>query len=106
MPTGFDVDRSGTVGGGNDAQGGYLYDDRGRRGGLGASERFVIAGDNNSDPLDGDSHRPAAARAARHRDAPGQPGRGARGAGPGRRPLSRLTDASDHHLVRVDVVVR
>ncbi len=34
---------------------GYVYDDRGRRGGLGRGERFVIAGDQNSDPLDGDS---------------------------------------------------
>jgi hypothetical protein len=34
---------------------GYIYDDAGRYGGLGAGERFVIAGDQNSDPLDGDS---------------------------------------------------
>jgi len=34
---------------------GYIYDDRGRGGGLAAGERFVIAGDQNSDPLDGDS---------------------------------------------------
>jgi Endonuclease/Exonuclease/phosphatase family len=33
----------------------YIYDDRGRRGGLRLGERFVIAGDQNSDPLDGDS---------------------------------------------------
>jgi hypothetical protein len=33
----------------------YLYDDRGRRGGLPRGERFVIAGDQNSDPADGDS---------------------------------------------------
>ncbi len=33
----------------------YIYDDRGRRGGLPAGARFVIAGDQNSDPLDGDS---------------------------------------------------
>jgi hypothetical protein len=33
----------------------YIYDDEGRRGGLAAGERFVIAGDQNSDPLDGDS---------------------------------------------------
>lgn len=33
----------------------YIYDDRGRRGGLGRSASFVIAGDQNSDPLDGDS---------------------------------------------------
>lgn len=34
---------------------GYIYDDEGTTGGLGASERFVIAGDQNADPLDGDS---------------------------------------------------
>jgi hypothetical protein len=33
----------------------YIYDDAGRRGGLGMGESFVIAGDQNSDPLDGDS---------------------------------------------------
>jgi hypothetical protein len=33
----------------------YMYDDQGRRGGLARGERFVIAGDQNSDPLDGDS---------------------------------------------------
>jgi hypothetical protein len=33
----------------------YIYDDRGHRGGLRFGERFVIAGDQNSDPLDGDS---------------------------------------------------
>jgi hypothetical protein len=32
-----------------------LYDDKGKRGGLGGGERFVILGDQNSDPLDGDS---------------------------------------------------
>jgi hypothetical protein len=37
------------------ARGGYVYDDRGRRGGLEQGERFVIAGDQNSDPADGDS---------------------------------------------------
>jgi hypothetical protein len=35
--------------------GGYIYDDQGVRGGLKPGERFVIAGDQNSDPLDGDS---------------------------------------------------
>lgn len=34
--------------------GAYVYDDQGRRGGLGGG-RFVIMGDQNSDPLDGDS---------------------------------------------------
>jgi Endonuclease/Exonuclease/phosphatase family len=33
----------------------YIYDDEGRRGGLARGADFVIAGDQNSDPLDGDS---------------------------------------------------
>ena len=33
----------------------YIYDDAGARGGLPPGARFVIAGDQNSDPLDGDS---------------------------------------------------
>ncbi len=33
----------------------YLYDDAGQYGGLRRGSRFVIAGDQNSDPLDGDS---------------------------------------------------
>ncbi|MFC7327439.1 endonuclease/exonuclease/phosphatase family protein [Marinactinospora rubrisoli] len=33
--------------------GGYIYDDEGHRGGLPAGERFVIAGDLNADPNDG-----------------------------------------------------
>ena len=33
----------------------YVYDDAGGRGGLAPGARFVIAGDQNSDPLDGDS---------------------------------------------------
>ncbi len=33
----------------------YIYDDQGGTGGLARSARFVIAGDQNSDPLDGDS---------------------------------------------------
>ncbi len=33
----------------------YIYDDAGRFGGLPAGAHFVIAGDQNSDPLDGDS---------------------------------------------------
>ena len=37
------------------ARSSYIYDDEGTTGGLGAGERFVIAGDQNSDPLDGDS---------------------------------------------------
>jgi hypothetical protein len=34
---------------------GYIYDDAGNFGGLKPGELFVIAGDQNSDPLDGDS---------------------------------------------------
>ena len=34
---------------------GYIYDDTGTYGGLEAGALFVIAGDQNSDPLDGDS---------------------------------------------------
>jgi hypothetical protein len=33
----------------------YIYDDAGQRGGLVPGARFVIAGDQNADPLDGDS---------------------------------------------------
>jgi 3-phytase len=33
----------------------YIYDDAGKRGGLPAGALFVIAGDQNSDPFDGDS---------------------------------------------------
>jgi Endonuclease/Exonuclease/phosphatase family len=36
-------------------QSGYIYDDEGVRGGLAPGSLFVIAGDQNSDPLDGDS---------------------------------------------------
>jgi hypothetical protein len=41
------------VSGGRDAR--YVYDDEGRRGGLPRGASFVIAGDQNSDPVDGDS---------------------------------------------------
>ncbi|WP_409468914.1 endonuclease/exonuclease/phosphatase family protein [Streptomyces sp. HC307] len=34
----------------------YLYDDKGVRGGLRPGARFVIAGDQNADPYDGDSY--------------------------------------------------
>ena len=34
---------------------GYIYDDEGGSGGLAANARFVIAGDQNADPFDGDS---------------------------------------------------
>lgn len=41
------------ISGGRDAR--YVYDDEGGRGGLGRGESFVIAGDQNADPKDGDS---------------------------------------------------
>jgi hypothetical protein len=37
------------------SQSGYIYDDDGQRGGLKPGARFVIMGDQNADPLDGDS---------------------------------------------------
>ena len=40
-------------------RGRYIYDDNGRRGGLDPSALFVVAGDQNSDPVDGDSLRDA-----------------------------------------------
>ncbi|MGH3760803.1 endonuclease/exonuclease/phosphatase family protein [Actinophytocola sp.] len=36
-------------------EGRYIYDDNGEHGGLAKGSRFVVAGDNNSDPHDGDS---------------------------------------------------
>jgi hypothetical protein len=44
----------------------YIYDDEGRRGGLPAGARFVIAGDQNADPLDGDSVPGAAQQILEH----------------------------------------
>ncbi len=38
---------------------GYLYDDSGIKGGLAGGENFVIAGDLNADPVDGESSRKA-----------------------------------------------
>ncbi|WP_197321246.1 endonuclease/exonuclease/phosphatase family protein [Saccharomonospora sp. NB11] len=136
-------------------KGGYIYDDDGNRGGLPAGERFVVVGDYNADPFDGDSTadaartlldaprvhdtRPASVGAVvagllqgganrDHRgpaqldtadfsdDQPGNlrvdyvlPSRGMPVIGdgvfwpvPGTR-LARLNDASDHHLVWVDL---
>jgi hypothetical protein len=37
------------------AASGYIYDDKGHRGGLARGEHFVIAADMNADPVDGDS---------------------------------------------------
>lgn len=39
----------------NPAASGYIYDDNGVSGGLPANSRFVIMGDQNADPVDGDS---------------------------------------------------
>jgi 3-phytase len=39
--------------------GAYIYDDRGRYGGLRRGAQFVIAGDQNADPFDGDSTQDA-----------------------------------------------
>ncbi|HXV92774.1 MAG TPA: endonuclease/exonuclease/phosphatase family protein, partial [Pseudonocardia sp.] len=135
-----------------------LYDDTGRRGGLDAGARFVIMGDLNSDPLDGDSLPDAADQILQaprvvdplpasdgaveaavlqgganttHRSdprydtadfsdrAPGNlrvdyvlPSRPLQVQGSGvfwpvaADPLARLNDASDHHLVWVDLRVR
>lgn len=44
----------------------YIYDDTGRRGGLAGGARFVIAGDQNADPLDGDSVDAAIDQLLRH----------------------------------------
>jgi len=38
----------------------YLYDDNGKKGGLAEGSHFVIVGDQNADPNDGDSHGGAA----------------------------------------------
>ncbi|OLT39543.1 endonuclease [Saccharomonospora sp. CUA-673] len=138
-------------------KGGYIYDDEGGRGGLSPQDRFVIAGDYNADPHDGDSVDAAANQlldSPRLRDTkPGSLGAVAAakeqgGANddhvgphwldtgdfnpespgnlrvdyvlPSRQliprgsevfwpvpddELARLNDASDHHLVRVDVLV-
>jgi 5'/3'-nucleotidase SurE len=40
-------------------QGGYIYDDKGGRGGLAGGSSFVIMGDQNADPRDGDSFKNA-----------------------------------------------
>ncbi|MCR3723125.1 Endonuclease/Exonuclease/phosphatase family protein [Prauserella flava] len=138
-------------------KGGYIYDDAGGRGGLRPGERFVIAGDYNADPHDGDSVDAAATQlldAPLVRDtrpasegavvaAEQQGGANDEHVGPARldtadfddespgnlrvdyvlpsrgllpyddgvfwpepgTDLARLGDASDHHLVRVDLFV-
>ncbi|MBW4633849.1 MAG: phytase [Iphinoe sp. HA4291-MV1] len=40
-------------------QGDYIYDDEGEKGGLATGSRFVIMGDQNADPFDGDSYNNA-----------------------------------------------
>lgn len=37
-------------------KGDYIYDDAGKKGGVAAGSRFVIMGDQNADPVDGDSY--------------------------------------------------
>ena len=44
----------------------YIYDDNGRRGGLRRGSTFVIAGDQNADPFDGDSYQSAIRRLTDH----------------------------------------
>lgn len=48
--------------------GDYVYDDAGVRGGLAPGARFVIAGDLNADPNDGDGHPEAVTQLLEHRD--------------------------------------
>jgi Endonuclease/Exonuclease/phosphatase family len=57
----------------------YIYDDTGKKGGLGGGKLFVIAGDQNSDPFDGDSIPGSAQLLLEHRlvnarNAPTSPG--------------------------------
>jgi 3-phytase len=40
-------------------QGGYIYDDKGGKGGIAGGSSFVIMGDQNADPRDGDSYKNA-----------------------------------------------
>jgi endonuclease/exonuclease/phosphatase family metal-dependent hydrolase len=47
-------------------RGRYLRDDNGRRGALGSAASFVILGDLNADPLDGNSHPGAIAQLLDH----------------------------------------
>ena len=44
----------------------YIYDDTGRRGGLAEDAKFVIAGDYNADPFDGDSSDAAISQFLNH----------------------------------------
>jgi len=49
------------------SQSGYIYDDRGIRGGLPPDAGFIIAGDMNADPIDGDSWDHAIQQLLTHR---------------------------------------
>lgn len=49
------------------AKGGYLVDDQGKSGGLTAGARFVVMGDLNADPVDGDSYDHAILQLTQHR---------------------------------------
>ncbi|HZA21975.1 MAG TPA: endonuclease/exonuclease/phosphatase family protein, partial [Dehalococcoidia bacterium] len=73
----------------------YIYDDDGNFGGLGASDRFVIAGDLNADPFDGDSAADAVLQLLDHprvntRVTPSSPG--------GTEQAELQGDANDSHL--------
>ncbi|SHN47021.1 endonuclease/exonuclease/phosphatase family protein [Cryptosporangium aurantiacum] len=57
----------------------YVYDDKGKKGGLKPGQNFVIAGDQNADPNDGDSFQKAILQLTGHplvnaRTAPASPG--------------------------------
>ncbi|MBR8741548.1 endonuclease/exonuclease/phosphatase family protein [Nocardiopsis sp. MG754419] len=74
--------------------GDYIHDDAGVRGGLAPGARFVIAGDLNADPNDGDGHPEAMARLLEHRSIvdvrpSSQGGRGA---------AERQGGANEHHV--------
>jgi len=45
---------------------GYIYDDEGSMGGLETDAKFIIAGDLNSDPVDGDSYKNAVGQLLDH----------------------------------------
>jgi len=75
----------------------YLYDDAGRRGGLSPGSLFVIAGDQNSDPLDGDSIPGAIQQLLDHRlvntrSTPSSPGAVEQSALQGRANLTHRSD--------------
>ncbi|GAB2652842.1 endonuclease/exonuclease/phosphatase family protein [Saccharopolyspora gloriosae] len=100
------------------ARGDYLYDDAGRSGGLAPGARFVIAGDHNSDPVDGDSvpgaadrlldaHRvrdPEPASAGAVQAAHDQGGANAEHRGPARLDTADFSDDAPGNL-RVDYVL-